>query len=123
MEDEVPRKKGRSRLIYGVNQKKWYATKVPASSIDALKQAGKVQQFQEREELFNQNRPGLMKLIKLGLYIDSNEIYIFIVGTVHHQFPNFSMDFFKIPDTFSSSSSMRQIAVFLSRLGRVLWVT
>ena len=64
MEDEVPRKKGRCKLIYGVNQKKWYATKVPASSIDALKQAGKVRQFEEREELFNQNRPGLMKLVK-----------------------------------------------------------
>ena len=58
------RKKGRTKLIYGVSQKKWYTAKSTKDSIEALKQAGKTAEYDAREEIFNQNRAGLMQLIR-----------------------------------------------------------
>lgn len=60
------RKKGRTKLVYGVSQKKWYTAKSTKDSIEALKQAGKIAEYETREEIFNQNREGLMQLIRLG---------------------------------------------------------
>ena len=58
--DGSVKKKGRVKVIYGVKQKKWNCTKIPPDYLNALK----ITDFAEREEVFEQNRAGLMKLIR-----------------------------------------------------------
>ena len=62
--DIEPAKKGKPKYIYGVNNKKWYSPDSCKSSMDDLKLAGKVADFEEREQLFDKNRPALMKIIR-----------------------------------------------------------
>ena len=62
--DGCVKKKGRVKVVYGVKQRKWNSSKIPPDSLDALKMAGRITDFAEREELFEQNRAGLMKLIR-----------------------------------------------------------
>ena len=70
-EEEAPKKKGKVKVVYGVKQKKWYSSKMSAQSLDALKMAGNIQDFQGREEIFCQNRAGLMQLIRFFEYVFS----------------------------------------------------
>ena len=62
--DGSVKKRGRVKVIYGVKQRKWNSSKIPPDSLDALKMAGSIADFTEREEVFEQNRAGLMKLIR-----------------------------------------------------------
>ena len=65
--DGSVKKRGRVKVIYGVKQRKWNSSKIPPDSLDALKIAGRISDFAEREEVFEQNRAGLMKLIRFLL--------------------------------------------------------
>ena len=56
---------GRYKNVYVLNQKKWYTSKIPTFSLEALKMVGKIHKFEERKGVLRQNRPGLMKLIRL----------------------------------------------------------
>ena len=62
--DIEPVKKGKPKYIYGVNNKKWYTPNNCKSSMEELKLAGKVADFEEREQLFDKNRAALMKIIR-----------------------------------------------------------
>ena len=64
-DEEEIKKKGKLKRIYGVIQKKWHNTKVQKSSVDNLKLAGSISNFEDREEVFENNRPALTKLIRL----------------------------------------------------------
>ena len=70
-DEETPKKKCKVKVVYGVKQKKWYSSKMSAQSLDALKMAGKIQDYQGREEIFCQNRAGLMQLIRLIEFVFS----------------------------------------------------
>ena len=63
-EDEEPNKRGKKKLMYGVNNQRFYATNNSKSSLEALKTAGKIEQFETREQIFEDNRSALMKLMR-----------------------------------------------------------
>ena len=54
--------------MYGVINAKFYVCNSNKSSLDALKLASNVEDFEEREEIFRQHRPALMKLIRFDIY-------------------------------------------------------
>lgn len=62
--DSEPVKKGRNKLVYGVNNNKWYEVMKDKDSVEQLKLASQVDLFEEREKIFNGNRAALMKLIR-----------------------------------------------------------
>ena len=66
-EDRTTKKRGRAKVVYGVSQKKWYAGKITKDSVEALKLPGKISNFEDREEILNQNRAGLMEMIRFVL--------------------------------------------------------
>ena len=59
-------KKGKQKLQYGVNNKKFYVDIKDQNSVECLKRAGHVERFEEREEIFEENRPALMKMIRFS---------------------------------------------------------
>ena len=63
-EEEPVIKKGRNKQVYGVNNTKFYAVDNSKESLTALKLAGAMGGFDEREEIFKKHRPALMKLIR-----------------------------------------------------------
>ena len=66
-EDEVtepPKKGGKTKLVYGVSQQKFYGHDSNKVTVENLKLAAKMEKFEEIEEIFHQNRPALMKLIR-----------------------------------------------------------
>ena len=50
--------------MYGVHDTKFYADKNDKNSIDCLKLAGKEDDVDLREQIFERNRPALMKMIR-----------------------------------------------------------
>ena len=64
-EEAVPAKKGKKKLVYGVNQKRFYVETNDKHGIEDLKLAGKIEDFEEREAVFDRNRSALMKIIRL----------------------------------------------------------
>ena len=62
---DAPGKKGKKKLVYGVNNTKYYSSNTSKQCVESLKMAGKVEQFEARENIFEDNRPALMKLIRL----------------------------------------------------------
>ena len=92
-------------MVYGVNQKKWYAQKIPKDSVEALKLAGKMSQFQEREEVFSQHRAGLMHLIRLILARKCDFKHCVSIGTVLLQSRRCVMDSMQTPGIWRDSSS------------------
>ena len=57
-------KKGRNKVVYGVNNAKFYAESSDKNAVERLKMAAKEDTFEEREKIFEENRPALMKLIR-----------------------------------------------------------
>ena len=47
-----------------MNNQKFYASSSNKKAFDALKQAGKLDTFEEREEVLDSNRDAVMKLIR-----------------------------------------------------------
>jgi hypothetical protein len=66
-EEAPPKKKGKQKLVFGVNNKKWYQECNSNSSIENLKLATEVKEYEEREAIFEENRPALMKMIRVFL--------------------------------------------------------
>ena len=64
----VPKKGRQAKVVYGVNNKKFYATSTNSNSIEALKNAAKIESFEERENVLKANRPALMKLIRFFVF-------------------------------------------------------
>ena len=64
MEDLESVKKARTKHVYGVINQKWYAEDQTKTSAEALKLAGKVRDFEDREQIFDKNRKALMKMIR-----------------------------------------------------------
>jgi len=62
--DEPAQKKGRTKHVYGVNNTKFYAADSSQNSLQALKQAAKHDHPEDREKIFREQRPALMKLIR-----------------------------------------------------------
>ena len=63
-EEEPVMKKGRNNQVYGVNNTKFFAGNSSKESLNALKLAGAMDGFEEREDIFKKNRPALMKFIR-----------------------------------------------------------
>ena len=59
-EDTEDAKKGEKKQVYGVRNHKWYARSSSKEAIEALKLAGQVEAYEDREEIFDQNRAGLL---------------------------------------------------------------
>ena len=57
-------KKGKKKLVYGVNNAKYYSSNISKQCVESLRMAGKIEQFEAREKVFQENRPALMKLIR-----------------------------------------------------------
>ena len=51
--------------MYGVINTKFYVESSSITSVEALKMARKVEQFEAREKIFEDNRKALMKMIRL----------------------------------------------------------
>lgn len=66
---DEPGKKGKKKLVYGVNNTKYYTSNTSKQCVESLKVAGKIEQFEAREKIFNDNRPALMKLIRFFSFI------------------------------------------------------
>ena len=64
---EPEQKKARNKLVYGVINAKFYGGNSNKNSLDALKLATNVEDFEEREEIFKEHRPALMKLIRFEI--------------------------------------------------------
>lgn len=60
-------KKARNKQVYGVINNKFYAGTTNKSSLEALKQVKHLDQVDDREIIFEENRPALMKIIRLGV--------------------------------------------------------
>ena len=52
--------------MYGVNNRKFYEEINDKNSIENLKLAGKKDDFGDREKIFEENRPALMKMIRFN---------------------------------------------------------
>ena len=63
-EDVPPKKKGKQKFVFGVNNRKWYEESNNKDSVESLKMAAQENDFNEREKIFEQNRPALMKMIR-----------------------------------------------------------
>ena len=63
-EEMEPKKKGKKKEVYGVNNKKWYEGSNDKNSVEKLRLAAQATDYEEREQIFEDNRPGLMKLIR-----------------------------------------------------------
>ena len=61
---DAPGKKGKKKLVYGVNNTKYYSSNTSKQCVESLKMARKVEQFEAREKIFEDNLPALMKLIR-----------------------------------------------------------
>ena len=58
------KKKGKQKLVFGVNNRKWYQDSSDQTSIESLKMAAQVRDFKDREKIFVANRAALMKMIR-----------------------------------------------------------
>ena len=76
-EDTVNVKKGKTKQVYGVSNNKWYAHSNSKEAIEALKLAGKVEAFEDREKIFDESRAGLMKLIRYSAKSFQNFTFFF----------------------------------------------
>jgi hypothetical protein len=63
--DNENNKRGRKgKVVYGVNNQKYYATDTNMNDIESLKHAAKLDSFEEREDILKSHRAALMKLIR-----------------------------------------------------------
>ena len=68
--DNETNKRGRKgKVVYGVNNKKYYATDANINDIETLKHAAKLDSFEEREDILKSHRAALMKLIRFYQFI------------------------------------------------------
>ena len=58
--------KGKKKLVYGVNNAKYYSSNISKQCVESLRMAGKIEQFETREKIFQENGPALMKLIRFS---------------------------------------------------------
>ena len=82
---DEPGKKGKKKLVYGVNNTKYYTSNTSKQCVESLKVAGKIEQFEAREKIFNDNRPALMKLIRFFSFIlkwQLSQHFINLAGTL-----------------------------------------
>ena len=63
-EETVKKTNKRQKLIYGVINAKFYIESSSITSVEALKMARKIEQFEARERIFEDNRKALMKMIR-----------------------------------------------------------
>ena len=69
-EEEPPLKKGRTRRrrMYGVNNNKFYGGIASKTGLENLRLAGKFEQYEKREDLFDGNRLVVQKLMRFSLF-------------------------------------------------------
>ena len=76
-EEETAKKTNkRQKLVYGVINTKFYVESSSITSVEALKMARKVEQFEAREKIFEDNRKALMKMIRLVPNVVTNLIIL-----------------------------------------------
>ena len=66
--DVAGKSRGRSKVVYGVVQHKYYGGTVDSSSSAMLQRASETDNVEEREEIFSKCRPAVMALIRLEYY-------------------------------------------------------
>ena len=65
--DNEQNKRGRKgKVVYGVNNQKYYATETNMNDVESLKHAAKLDSYEEREDILRSRRAALMKLIRFG---------------------------------------------------------
>ena len=69
-EEEPPLKEGRRsrRRVYGVNNNKFYGGIASKTGLENLRLAGKFEQYEKREDLFDGNRLVVQKLMRFSLF-------------------------------------------------------
>ena len=68
--------------MYGVSQAKWYEESNDKESVGKLKNAGQIEDFEDRELIFKQNRPALMKTIRFNFFSCLYSYYLAVTGIV-----------------------------------------
>ena len=58
-----------------MNNTKFYAVDNTKNSLEALKQAAHLDLFEDREKIFSEHRPALMKLIRFDLLLEHSNLF------------------------------------------------
>ena len=105
LEFEPKSKKGKKKQVYGVINTKYYVVDSRKSSLEALKQAGKVKNFEERELIFSTNRAALMTLMRyLSAYFTYSSMSY--LGVTLDMCQECAMVFLTTQDTLRLTSSI-----------------
>ena len=65
--------------MYGVINSKFYVDSSSMTSVDALKMAGKVEHFEAREKIFDENRKALMKIIRFVPHVVTKMMNLLLI--------------------------------------------
>ena len=92
--DNETNKRGRKgKVVYGVNNQKYYATDANMKDIETLKHAAKLDSFEEREDILKSHRAPLMKLVRFYLLscFKFSDGLLFTPGVAQSLFQNRAM--------------------------------
>ena len=119
LEFEPKSKKGKKKQVYGVINMKYYVVDSRKSSLEALKQAGKVKNFEERELIFSTNRAALMTLMRyLSAYFTYSSMSY--LGITLDMCQEYAMVFFDNPRHLEAHFFHLSEVNITKKVGRVL---